>query len=224
MALITVPRSPRLPLIQRPLMSAPRRMLQVPNATSYMGCIGNDEFGKKMTETAKKDGVNVGPPCSGAPSRCSGCCRAPACLARRVRVHHWLACAHITITQPFMACHPHSHSSWLLRPCTLDQPAPPFGAWCAGAVPDRRSHPHRDVRGVRDGHRALPRRQPGGREQLQGGRQTHPCACMGVHGCACTRPACKCQRPACNVSAAGFAVQQWVPVGGRQASAHAREE
>uniref|UniRef100_A0A7S0WY16 Adenosine kinase n=1 Tax=Chlamydomonas leiostraca TaxID=1034604 RepID=A0A7S0WY16_9CHLO len=34
-------------------------MLQVPHATSYMGCIGNDEFGKKMTETAQKDGVNV---------------------------------------------------------------------------------------------------------------------------------------------------------------------
>lgn len=35
-------------------------MLQVPHATSYMGCIGNDDFGKKMTETAQKDGVNVG--------------------------------------------------------------------------------------------------------------------------------------------------------------------
>lgn len=34
-------------------------MLQVPHATSYMGCIGDDEFGRKMTETAKKDGVNV---------------------------------------------------------------------------------------------------------------------------------------------------------------------
>lgn len=34
-------------------------MLQIPQATSYMGCIGNDEFGKRMTETAKKDGVNV---------------------------------------------------------------------------------------------------------------------------------------------------------------------
>jgi adenosine kinase len=35
-------------------------MLQVPGATSYMGCVGNDEFGKKMTETAAaKDGVQV---------------------------------------------------------------------------------------------------------------------------------------------------------------------
>lgn len=34
-------------------------MLQVPGATSYMGCIGQDEFAEKMTETAKKDGVNV---------------------------------------------------------------------------------------------------------------------------------------------------------------------
>lgn len=32
---------------------------QVPHATAYMGCIGNDDFGAKMTETAKKDGVNV---------------------------------------------------------------------------------------------------------------------------------------------------------------------
>lgn len=34
-------------------------MLQVPKATSYMGCIGDDEFGRKMTEEANKEGVNV---------------------------------------------------------------------------------------------------------------------------------------------------------------------
>lgn len=34
-------------------------MLQVPGATSYMGCIGKDEFGEAMTATAAKDGVNV---------------------------------------------------------------------------------------------------------------------------------------------------------------------
>lgn len=34
-------------------------MLQVPGATSYMGCIGDDDFGRRMTETAKNDGVNV---------------------------------------------------------------------------------------------------------------------------------------------------------------------
>lgn len=34
-------------------------LLQTPQATAYMGCIGNDVFGQKMTETAKKDGVNV---------------------------------------------------------------------------------------------------------------------------------------------------------------------
>ncbi len=34
-------------------------MLQVPGATSYMGCIGKDEFGKVMTDTARGDGVNV---------------------------------------------------------------------------------------------------------------------------------------------------------------------
>lgn len=34
-------------------------MLQVAGATSYMGCLGKDEFGTKMQETAMKDGVNV---------------------------------------------------------------------------------------------------------------------------------------------------------------------
>lgn len=34
-------------------------MLQVPGATSYMGCVGDDEFAQKMTATAAKDGVNV---------------------------------------------------------------------------------------------------------------------------------------------------------------------
>ncbi len=35
-------------------------LLQYPKATTYMGCIGKDEFGKKMIETATQDGVNVG--------------------------------------------------------------------------------------------------------------------------------------------------------------------
>jgi len=35
--------------------------LQVPGATSYMGCVGDDEFAQEMTKTASKDGVNVGP-------------------------------------------------------------------------------------------------------------------------------------------------------------------
>jgi adenosine kinase len=35
-------------------------MLQVPGATTYMGCVGEDEFARKMTETATKDGVQVG--------------------------------------------------------------------------------------------------------------------------------------------------------------------
>jgi adenosine kinase len=34
-------------------------LLQVPNATSYMGCIGEDDFGKRMRQTATQDGVNV---------------------------------------------------------------------------------------------------------------------------------------------------------------------
>ena len=34
-------------------------LLQCPGAAAYMGCIGNDEFGRKMTETAKSAGVNV---------------------------------------------------------------------------------------------------------------------------------------------------------------------
>jgi len=34
-------------------------MLQVPHATAYMGCVGSDDFAARMTEQAKKDGVNV---------------------------------------------------------------------------------------------------------------------------------------------------------------------
>lgn len=34
-------------------------LLQTPGATSYFGCIGDDDFGGKMKENAKKDGVNV---------------------------------------------------------------------------------------------------------------------------------------------------------------------
>lgn len=32
---------------------------QVPGATAYMGCVGDDEFAQEMTKTAAKDGVNV---------------------------------------------------------------------------------------------------------------------------------------------------------------------
>ena len=35
--------------------------LQYPGATSYMGCIGDDEFGRKMSHVASQDGVNVSP-------------------------------------------------------------------------------------------------------------------------------------------------------------------
>lgn len=34
-------------------------VLQAPGATAYFGCIGSDDFGSKMRENAKKDGVNV---------------------------------------------------------------------------------------------------------------------------------------------------------------------
>ncbi|KAL3701907.1 hypothetical protein R1sor_019929 [Riccia sorocarpa] len=34
-------------------------MLQVPGATSYMGCIGKDEFGQEMIRACSADGVNV---------------------------------------------------------------------------------------------------------------------------------------------------------------------
>lgn len=34
-------------------------MLQVPHAATYMGCIGDDEFGKKMQEITSKEGVNA---------------------------------------------------------------------------------------------------------------------------------------------------------------------
>lgn len=34
-------------------------MLQVPGATSYMGCIGKDKFGQEMLKSSKSSGVNV---------------------------------------------------------------------------------------------------------------------------------------------------------------------
>ncbi|GFZ11390.1 adenosine kinase 1 [Actinidia rufa] len=35
-------------------------MLQIPGATSYMGCIGKDKFGEEMKKHSKLAGVNVG--------------------------------------------------------------------------------------------------------------------------------------------------------------------
>lgn len=34
-------------------------MLQIPGATSYIGCIGKDKFGEEMKKKAKDSGVNV---------------------------------------------------------------------------------------------------------------------------------------------------------------------
>lgn len=34
-------------------------MMQVPNATSYIGCVGVDAFGAQLRESATRDGVNV---------------------------------------------------------------------------------------------------------------------------------------------------------------------
>jgi adenosine kinase len=34
-------------------------MLQIPVATSYMGCIGKDKFGEEMKKNSMKAGVNV---------------------------------------------------------------------------------------------------------------------------------------------------------------------
>lgn len=35
-------------------------MLQIPGATSYMGCIGKDKFGEETKKNAAVAGVNVG--------------------------------------------------------------------------------------------------------------------------------------------------------------------
>ena len=35
-------------------------MLQVPHAAGYMGCIGDDDFGRKMAERTASEGLNVG--------------------------------------------------------------------------------------------------------------------------------------------------------------------
>lgn len=34
-------------------------MLQIPGATSYMGCIGKDKYGEEMTKNSQSAGVNV---------------------------------------------------------------------------------------------------------------------------------------------------------------------
>lgn len=34
-------------------------MLQIPGATSYMGCIGKDKFGEEMKKQSTEDGVKV---------------------------------------------------------------------------------------------------------------------------------------------------------------------
>ena len=34
-------------------------LLKTPGSTAYIGCIGKDDFGAKMQEKAKQDGVNV---------------------------------------------------------------------------------------------------------------------------------------------------------------------
>lgn len=34
-------------------------MLQIPGATSYIGCIGKDKFGEEMKKHSKLAGVNV---------------------------------------------------------------------------------------------------------------------------------------------------------------------
>jgi sugar/nucleoside kinase (ribokinase family) len=34
-------------------------MLQIPGATSFMGCIGKDKFGEEMRNNAQTAGVNV---------------------------------------------------------------------------------------------------------------------------------------------------------------------
>ncbi|XP_076917779.1 adenosine kinase 2-like [Bidens hawaiensis] len=34
-------------------------LLQIPGATSYIGCVGKDKYGEEMAKNSRKDGVNV---------------------------------------------------------------------------------------------------------------------------------------------------------------------
>lgn len=43
-------------------------MLQIPGATSYMGCIGKDKFGEEMKKSSKLSGVNVSSYASSLPT------------------------------------------------------------------------------------------------------------------------------------------------------------
>jgi hypothetical protein len=41
------------------ILIASQWMLQVPGATSYIGCIGKDKFGEEMKKNAQAAGINV---------------------------------------------------------------------------------------------------------------------------------------------------------------------
>jgi adenosine kinase len=73
-------------------------MLQVPKATSYMGCIGDDAFGKKMTETATSEGVNVR---SGQPVSSVG---AAGSLSSMLRMLWLQVCYQVDTSTPTGSC------------------------------------------------------------------------------------------------------------------------
>jgi hypothetical protein len=61
------PRPPRVAAAPLPTPSSPPRQIptpiraaQVQGATTYMGCVGDDEFAAELTSAAHKDGVQVG--------------------------------------------------------------------------------------------------------------------------------------------------------------------
>lgn len=49
----------RFYLVINILISVLQWMLQIPGATSYIGCIGKDKFGEEMKKNSKLAGVNV---------------------------------------------------------------------------------------------------------------------------------------------------------------------
>ena len=155
-------------------------LLQVPGATSYFGATGNDDFGRKLRETASQGGVNV---------------RATSVygeMVQGVRAGH--KAQHATPTT-WVGC---SRGSRTVLRCKPGGAAPDTVAWVrAGAVHGGRGRADGHVRDLYHGRRALAGRQPGRREQLQGANKLTP----WHHALACLRHEPAPSRASCNACA-----------------------
>ena len=132
-------------------------LLQVPGATSYFGAIGNDEFGRKLRETASQGGVNVRATCPcGQNSELKMDCPSDRPHKQHMGSNEsgWTAAGNRTVLR-----------------CKLQRTAHDSATRAnAGAVHGGRGCADGHMRDLHHGRRALARRQPGRRQQLQGAR------------------------------------------------------